>query len=128
MTDVGTQEELNNKKMVKQIIVLSVVLQALIVGVVGFYFRDSSVVFGLILGHVIGLANFIFLTKVVVKLVENQYKGKTSVVAWFVVKVVFLFVSFWLAFWVLKTHVLAFTVGYFILVLAIIAWSFLFKK
>lgn len=80
-------------------------------------------------GSVLAIANFIFLIKIVVKLLDRNYTRKPIIGLFFLLKLTFIAVILGLSFWVfaVKVNKLAFVMGYLCLIIAITLVSLMRK-
>lgn len=114
--------EIVSQKKLKQIIVVTLVSGAFVfMGMSRFYPGEGHFT-GMILGLVLALANYTFLTKIVVKILKQDYTpgaklaeaklARTKLVGLFVLKMAFMVGLVYGAFWVIQVDVLAFVLGY----------------
>lgn len=104
----------------KKIISFTLVTAVLAAATAGAVWRDPLIVLGIMMGAVLGLSNYIFLTKIVVKILDENYKRKAFVVLYFLAKIALIFGLLWLGFWVFHLNFLAFVAGYSCLMLGIL--------
>lgn len=109
--------ELLSQKKLKQIIIVTLVMGALMLMIMGRFYPGQGHFTGMVLGLVLALANYAFLTKIVVKVLKQDYipgakLAGTKLVGLFVLKMAFIAVLVYFAFWVVQVDVLAFVLGY----------------
>lgn len=114
-------ETLGQKKM-RQIIAVTLVVGAFMLMIMSRFYPGEGHFTGMILGLVLALANYIFLTKIVVKILKQDYTpgaklaeaklAGTKLVGLFVLKMAFMAGLVYFAFWVIQVDVLAFVLGY----------------
>lgn len=114
--------EIVSQKKLKQIIVVTLVTGAFVFMVMSRFYPGKGHFTGMILGLVLALANYTFLTKIVVKILKQDYTpgaklaeaklARTKLVGLFVLKMAFMVGLVYGAFWVIQVDVLAFVLGY----------------
>lgn len=85
-------------------------------GISVIFFKTPTIYLGVLLGFILVIANFVFLTKIIAKLLDEHYKGKPFLALLFFLKLCFVGGVVFLAFWVFQVHFIAFLVGYMSLV------------
>ncbi|MBF0106212.1 MAG: hypothetical protein HQM16_12895 [Deltaproteobacteria bacterium] len=83
------------------------------------YFKSTPIVLGVLSGCVLGLLNFVFLIKIVVKLFDQNYKSKSVIAVFFLLKLLVVTVVLWLSFWYTSVDKMAFAEGYLCLIVSI---------
>lgn len=87
------------------------------------YFKDFFFFAGVVLGGILAVANFVFLSKIVVKMLNENYKHKTRLLTLFVIKLLFIALVAVVAFKILKVPAVSFALGYLSLVPAVMTAS-----
>lgn len=109
--------EIVSQKKLKQIIAITLLSGAFVFMVMSRFYPGKGHFTGMILGLVLALANYTFLTKIVVKILKQDYTPEaklagTKLVGLFVLKMAFMVGLVYGAFWVIQVDVLAFVLGY----------------
>lgn len=92
-------------------------LGLVILGVISFgisliFLKSPEIYWGIFLGFILVIANFVFLTKTVAKLFDEHYKGKPLLALLFFLKLCFVGGVIFVAFWVIKVDFIAFLLAY----------------
>ncbi len=77
-----------------------------------FYLNNPKMAWGAGLGAVLAVSNYVFLTKIVVKILNKDYKGTSAIFGLFLTKIAVIVVTFFLAFWLVKVDVIGFVLGF----------------
>lgn len=98
-------------------------ITTIIIGVCAFvgtaiWFPQKDNLLGVVFGLILALANFIFLTKIVVKLLNQNYSGSSNLVVLISLKLLFMAGMLYLGFQLLQVNALAFALGYLSLIVA----------
>lgn len=75
-------------------------------------YQKEALSLGAVMGTVFAVANFIFLTKIVVKLLDQNYKRKSILALLFAGKLMFIIGFLLFAFWMVKVDAVGFILGY----------------
>lgn len=92
------------------------------------FLQDPNFSVAVVAGLILVLVNFLFLTKIVVKLLDQNYKRKAFLAALFLFKVLFVIGFVIGALMVLKLNVVGFVLGYGSMVPVIVFSQFFTKK
>jgi len=111
-------------KQIKIIVLMTVVFGALSILISLFYFKSLGIALGVLFGLTLGLSNFIFLTKIVVKMLSQNYKQKPLIALFFLLKILFIIGLVGVSFWHFKVDKMAFVVGYLCLIISITLGQF----
>lgn len=115
---------MNKDPILKSIPLTLAVLGLFSTGVSLIFFPSFQVVGGVLLGFFLVITNFVFLTKIVAKLLDENYKGKPFLGLMFLVKLMFIGGVIYLAFWILKVNLIAFVLGYLSLLPVVLIQQF----
>ena len=98
-----------------------------LIGLIGLicFFRSTPVILGFVFGNVLAATHFIFLAKMVVKMMDANYTRKGLLAGLFFLKLLFVLGVLFIAFGVFHVSVVGFAVGYGALVVAIVGTQLL---
>lgn len=100
------------KKNLNLISVITILLGLLAIIFVQYFFKKPTLVGGVVLGNLLGLVSFLFLTKMIVKILDKNYTRKALMGVLLAVKFVGLIVIIGIGYKVLKIDVVGFALGY----------------
>lgn len=103
----------------KMTLVATSLLGALMMLISFMYYKSTPILLGVFFGCVLGIANFVFLIKIVVKLLDQNYKRKLIIALFFLFKLVFIAIILGVSFWYFSVHKVAFVMGYLCLIISI---------
>lgn len=92
------------------------------------YLRNFELAWGVFLGNILAAANYVFLTKIVVKMLNKDYKGPAVLVGLFLAKLVLIAAVLTLAFWVVKVDVVGFVLGFGALIPVVLLAGLNFRR
>lgn len=109
--------EILSQKKLKQITAFTLVVGVFMFMLLGRFYPGEGHFIGMILGLVLALTNYAFLTKIVVKVLKQDYTPRAKLAGaklagLFVLKMAFIAALVYFAFWVIQVDVLAFVLGY----------------
>lgn len=107
---------MKNDPLLQRMTIGLVVLGVISFGISFIFLKSPEIYWGVFLGFILVIANFVFLTKTVAKLFDEHYKSKPLLALLFFLKLCFVGGVAFLAFWVLKVNFIAFLLAYMSLV------------
>jgi|APSaa5957512493_1039668.scaffolds.fasta_scaffold195579_1 hypothetical protein len=107
---------MNSEQIIKNVTIGLIGMGILSLMISLVYFPDPTIVIGLSLGFILVTTNFVFITKIVAKILDQNYQSKLKIAVLFLLKLLFIAVVLWLAFGALKVNLIAFSIGYLCLV------------
>lgn len=120
MSSSAVKKEIASLKMIPLMtaiagIVILLVLQA--------FSKDPAMIYGCLLGTILVIVNFLFLTKIVVKFLDENYKRKSILGVVLLFKLLFIVGILYYSFKVLHLDVMGFALGYLSLFPAILFYQ-----
>ncbi|OVE80847.1 hypothetical protein BVY03_05325 [bacterium K02(2017)] len=114
-----SQTNSQTQRQIRHILIICTVLTALSLLISFVYFNSLPFYTGLLAGSILGMANLVFITKIVVKMVDPNYKSKPNIALIFIIKLAFIGIILGLAFGYFQSDKMAFAAGYLCLIVSI---------